>query len=426
MTSFKALILPADDPPSHAAVKRQLLFFDSVLLVDPQSDRAILNQGDLAPERGLRVTMPDGTTRVADFGYGEAGTYSQSPSYVEAHRVLFAQTSQLQSRGKIRILKALPRSVVDPRFNWLSSAQASQDVALVRSALPDYQAGTPAFYRRSGWYQPPPLMSQTGEEPKQHKWIHSANHYEDPDLDIEWNQVGWVRIGRLLKTLRRATHESAVPIALDPINRNICLELVPAASRAPAPDPYPRPTPNATDLAMQAIAMDVVDSFALDDALQDMAWDQVVHFRKEVLPHVSRLRQALIADVTDGRFSLRAGGNEYRQALSLRKDELRRQADVVREAWRKLGIKTAEVTAGVAASAVGGELAVGLHALPVEWVPALVAFAGAFLGKILPGSFENGSKAISTYRKMRASPLFFFDVLPMRARKSTTDEHRSA
>ncbi|MDP8998681.1 MAG: hypothetical protein M3O46_01060 [Myxococcota bacterium] len=49
MTSFKALILPADDPPLHAAVKRQLLFFDSVLLVDPQSDRAILNQGDLAP-----------------------------------------------------------------------------------------------------------------------------------------------------------------------------------------------------------------------------------------------------------------------------------------------------------------------------------------------------------------------------------------
>jgi hypothetical protein len=422
VTSFKALILPADDPPSHAAVKRQLLFFDSVLLVDPQSDRAILNQGDLAPERGLKVTMPDGVTRAADFGYGDAGTYPRSPSYVEAHRVLFAQTSQLQSKGKVRILKALPPSVVDPRFNWLSSVQASHDAALVRSALPDYRAGTPAFYRLvGGWYQAPPLLSQTGEEPKQHKWIHSANHYEDPDLDIEWNQVGWVRIGRLLKTLRRATHESAVPIAIDPINRNICLELVPAASRAPASDPYPRLTTGATDLAMQAIAMDLVDPFALDDALRDMAWDQVVRLRKEVLPHVSKLRQALLGDVASARLSLTAGVDEYRQALSVRKDEQRRQVDIVREAWRKLGFKTAEVTAGVAVGAVGRELAVGLHALPVAWVPALVAFAGAFLGKMLPGSFENASKAISAYRKMRASPLFFFDVLPGRARKSATD-----
>jgi hypothetical protein len=172
---------------------------------------------------------------------------------------------------------------------------------------------------------------------------------------------------------------------------------------------------------MQAIAMDLVDPFALDDALRDMAWDQVVRLRKEVLPHVSKLRQALLGDVASARLSLTAGVDEYRQALSVRKDEQRRQVDIVREAWRKLGFKTAEVTAGVAVGAVGRELAVGLHALPVAWVPALVAFAGAFLGKMLPGSFENASKAVSAYRKMRASPLFFFDVLPGKARKSATD-----
>jgi hypothetical protein len=168
VNSFKALVLPSDAPPPHIAVKRQLLFFDSVLLVDPQSDRAILNRGDLAPERGMKMTMEDGVTRLVDIGYGDAGTYSRSPSYVEAHRVLFAQTSRLQTQGKVRILKALPPNVADPRLNWVTSAQASHDRALVRAALPDYRAGTPAVSRQvGGWYQSPLLLSQTGEEPKQ-------------------------------------------------------------------------------------------------------------------------------------------------------------------------------------------------------------------------------------------------------------------
>lgn len=44
---MKALLLPGDEPPSETTLKRQLLFFADVLIVDP-CDRAILNKGEIS------------------------------------------------------------------------------------------------------------------------------------------------------------------------------------------------------------------------------------------------------------------------------------------------------------------------------------------------------------------------------------------
>jgi hypothetical protein len=227
-----------------------------------------------------------------------------------------------------------------------------------------------------------------------------------------------MRIGRALKSLRRSAFESAVPVALDIVNRNICLELGPAASRASS-NTYPYPSPSADELAMQAISMDVVDPFALDDALQELSWDGVIRLRKEVLPHVGRLRSALVGNVLKTRQSLTSGPTAYEQALKAMKDDHLRHVDDLRDAWRKLGFKTLEVAA---VAAIGGKAAAGLHAINVAWVPALVGLAGAFLGKMVQGSFENVSRAISANGKVKASPLLFVDVLLSRARKLANDE----
>jgi hypothetical protein len=394
VTSTKALILPGDVPPRRSSIKRQLLFFDAVLLIDPETDFAILNDGEITE------TFPNGRRMF----WGEYGSYSRSPDYVEAHRILFAETQKLQTQGKIRILKPAPPSAMDPKYNWITSVAASQDEALVRAALPDYQPGTHAYYRKyGGWYNAA-VPSDVNYE-SMHKWM--LGHFEMPDIDIEWNQVGWVRLGRTLKTLRRAAIESAIPLALDSVNQNICVAL---GSRA-----YKHP-PSASTLATQVIAMDAVDPLLLDDALEDMSWEEVVRLRKEVLPHVAKLRKLLNDSVIAARKPQNADLEVYSRALAELKEKHKKAANEVREAWHKLKFKTLD--AGV--PAVSGGLSTLV--LPGGWATVLLGLAGVFIAKMAQGTAADLHKVIVASKTERVSPLLFFDVLPKNAGKIAREE----
>jgi hypothetical protein len=387
VSSLKALVLPADTPPSHASIKRQLLFFDSVLIVDPQSDSAIVNAGE------IEETFPNGRY----IRWGEIGSYSRSPGYVEAHRVLFAETARLQSQGKIRILKAAPRAVMDPQAGWVTSAAASREPDLVRAALPDYEPGTHAYYRKHGGWYNPAVVSDENYVSK-HLWMRDTPHHEMPDIDIEWNQVGWVRIGRLLKSLRRADVESAVPLALDNVSQNIHLALGVRGSSRPL---------SAAALAEQAIALDAVEPAKLEDALIDMPWDEVGRLRKEILPHAAKLRQVLVSSVAAARQQQNGSLETYSKALAKVKEQHQRAVDDVRAAWQQLRFHTIE--AGVS-SAMGAGLST--LAPPGGWTTAILALAGLYASKAVPGSITNVHKALAASRSLKASPLFFFDRLP--------------
>jgi hypothetical protein len=399
MTTTKALILPADTPPRRTSIKRQLLFFDSLLLIDPVSDFAILNAGEISE------TFPDGR----GLQWGEYGSYSRSSDYVEAYRVLFAETSRLQNQGKIRILKAALPSVMDPKFNWIASVAASRDEALVRAALPDYRSGTEAYYRKyGGWYVAaiPTLANQESV----HTWMLGTNHYEMPNIDIEWNQVGWVRLGRALKSLRRAGVESAVPLALDSVNQNICVALGARAYRQ---------MPSVSDLAAQVIALDVVDPLRLDEALVDMTWDNVVRLRKEVLPHAAKLRKLLEDSVIAARKPQNADVEVYSRALAELKEKHKRATNELHDAWRKLGFNT--LNAGVAAASGGLSTLVP----PGGWAPVLLGIAGAFVASMAKGTAADLHKVIVASKARKVTPLLFFDVLPEKAEKIVREQAAS-
>lgn len=389
MTTTKALVLPADVPPRRTSIKRQLLFFDSVLLVDPEADFAILNKGEIVE------TFPNG--RI--MRWGEYGSYSRAPNYVEEYRVLFVETHKLQTQGKIRVLKPPPPAVMDPRFNWISSVAASQDEALVRAALPDYKPGSYAYYRKyGGWYLAAIPTDKNYESV--HQWM--VHHREIRGIDIEWNQVAWVRLGRALKSLRRAGIEGAVPLAIDGINQNICLAL---GSRA-----YDHP-PAASDLATQVIALDAVDPLRLDEALAEMTWNEVMRLRKEVLPHVAKLRQVLVDSVVAARKPQNADLEVYSRALAEIKEKHKKAAGEARDAWTKLGFKTLDAGA---AAAVGG---LSTIAPPGGWAQVLLGIAGAFIGKMAQGTTADLHKLLLASKARKMSPLFFFDILPEAAQK---------
>lgn len=389
MTTTKALVLPADVPPRRTSIKRQLLFFDSVLLVDPEADFAILNKGEIVEK------FPNG--RI--MRWGEYGSYSRAPNYVEEYRVLFAETHKLQTQGKIRVLRPPPPAVMDPRFNWISSVAASQDESLIRAALPDYKPGSHAYYRKHGGWYLAAIPTDVNYE-SIHKWM--VHHREIRSIDIEWNQVAWVRLGRALKSLRRAGIEGAVPLAIDDINQNICLAL---GSRA-----YHHP-PAVSDLATHVIALDAVDPLRLDEALIEMTWEEVMRLRKEVLPHVAKLRQVLVDSVIAARKSQNADLEAYSRALAEIKEKHKKAAGEARDAWTKLGFKTMD--AGTAA-VVGG---LSTIAPPGGWAHVLLGIAGAFIGKMAQGTAADLHKLVITSKAKKISPLFFFDVLPDNAHR---------
>ncbi|WP_437721828.1 hypothetical protein [Sorangium sp. So ce861] len=399
MASTKALILPADTPPRHTSIKRHLLFFDSLLIVDPETDLAILNKGDISE------TFPNGRT----ISWGEYGSYSRSPDYIEAHRALFVATHKLQSQGKIRILKPPPPAIMDPKFNWISSAAASREESLIRAALPDYRPGTDAYYyKHDGWYNS--VVPRDTNYESRYQWMLETQHHEMPGIDIEWNRVGWVRLGRTLKSLRRAGSEGAVPLALDSINQNICVTL---GSRA-----YHQP-PSASDLASQAIALDAVDPVSLDDALEDMTWDEVVRLRKEVLPYVAKLRKLLEDSVAAARRPQNADLEVYSRTLAEIREKHKKSVDEVRETWRRLKFKPLETTVAVAS---GGLTTL---ATPGGWAPIVVALTAGFIGKMAQGTAADLHKLVTASRAKKASPLFFFDVLPAEAQKIARKERPS-
>lgn len=395
MTSTKVLVLPADTPPRASSIKRQLLFFDSVLLIDPATDVAILNPGDITE------TFPNGR----QIRWGEYGSYSRSPEYIEAHRVLFAATYKLQTQGKIRILRAASAGVIDPKYDWLASVAASHDKSLVRAALPDYEPGTDAYYRKQGGWYNAMVPSDVNYESR-YKWMLDASHHEMPGVEIEWNQVGWVRLGRALKSLRRAGIESALPLALDAVNQNICLTLGARAYRQ---------VPSASDLATHAIAIDTVDPALLDDALADMSWDDVVRLRKEVLPEVGKLRRLLEDSVIAARKPQNADLDTYSRALADIKEKHKRAGDEVRATWNRLKFKT--VDAGVAAASGG----LSTLAPPGGWSALMLGIAGAFVAKMASGTAADVQAIMAAARAKRVSPLLFFDVLPEKAAKIARD-----
>ena len=387
-----ALVLPSDTPPRRSRIKRLLLFFDSVLLIDP-SDAAILNDGDLFE------VFPNGRT----IRPGPLGPFPVSPDYADSFRALSAETSKLQGRGLLRFLKPPPPSRADPRVNWIASVGASKDEALLRSALPDHRAGEEPVYLQRGGYVG--VVMSDEHYPSKNSWLLGEQHAPLPDVDLMLSRLAWTRMGRCLKAIRRAHLEGAVPVALDPVSTNMSVSL---GTRC-----YPSP-PSPGDLAHTAMALDAVDPRELDAALANLGWDEVARLRKEVLPHAARLRQVLVDHVRSTRSLQNAGLEPYAAALAGLRSKQQAAMEQYRDAWRKLGFTA--VGAGIS-----GLSAISLPSSLALVVVALAATVVAGSAKTAPADIH---RIVTARTKRRANPLFFFYGLPGRIEKSqerTTD-----
>ena len=276
MTSTKAILIPGDVPPAQSTIKRQLLFFDSLLVPAPD-DAALLNENEVAE------VFPDGYT----LHWGELGPYPRSVSYDDSYRLLRANAEFATRSGKLQFVRVGARSAKEATQNWMAAVAALKTESLVRAALLDHapDAVPPNMNSNAGYNMVVP--SRTGYESQYH-WLTQVDSQAAVPLDELWRRVAMGRLGRAMKIVRRAAAEGAIPLAADPTNRDICLAL---GAQAYGDLPTPQ------HLSSAALALDAVDPIALDAALDTMGWPEVLRIRKEVLPAVSKLRGLIVAAV---------------------------------------------------------------------------------------------------------------------------------
>lgn len=237
MSKLDVLMMPGEQPPRRSTIKRHLLFFDGIVLPDPD-DHALIHRGEVSEtfRNGMQI---DWFERVP---------FPRTPDYFESLTELRRETARLQQLRKLRFLtRDFDRAKLDAGPNWTAYSAAIADDSVVRSAVPDATALPPPFKLPSGVYSGA-SMAPTGERSRYH--VDVATPAEVSGAHDQWSAVAWARIGRVLKYTRRATIEGAFPMALDEPTGNILLTLGGRAFRDPV-------TP--TDVADLAIAADVVD-----------------------------------------------------------------------------------------------------------------------------------------------------------------------
>jgi hypothetical protein len=378
--TLTGFILPGEQPPRRSSIKRQLLFFDSVWIVDP-SDSSLLNMGDISQK------YPDGL----EIQWTNRVPFPRSDGYTESIAQIVDETKRFQGMGLIKIL--LPttcRKHVEPLSHWLVYQTSITDTNLVRAAVPDKSSGPPPVKMPSGVYAGGETY-RVGPNQLQVSTVDLRIPAKLQDAELDWTHLAWSRLGRTLKYTRIAQSLDACPIALDEANESLCLALGSGSSPT---------TPALAQLADFAIALDVVDAEALDNGLMNMTWDEVIQLRKSVRPHVQRLRNVLVKQVRRQAGSSGLDLAAFRKELTGIKDQFRKAQDDLSKAWQEAGI------------ALSGTLGGGLVAFPFTKMldqTIVGIMAAATLSATLVKELKT---VIPARQKVRKHPLFFFDRLP--------------
>lgn len=378
--SFNCLIIPADAPPRRSSLKRQLLFFDSVTLIHPD-DRALVNDFE------LRETYPNGT----EIQLSARAPFPRVEEYDDVMSDILAETRDLCSQGKIHVLsRTAALSRVDPGTHWSAYAGAITEPLLLRAAIPDYASGKPPLKLPNGIYSG---LGVTVPGYRSRYEVECAPPAKLTDVEDAWNGLAQIRLGRHLKYARLAAATGSVALSLDEPNRQLSLAL-----NQPGP-------PSTESLANYALARDVVDPIALDKALQSLSWKETLTLRRQILPHIAKLRAIILQEARVA--------NEFidpsllSKILKKLKDDHDKAKEEVDRRWKELGIATM-----LKGSAAVTATELGLCAIPAAPIADVVV-------KLLGGALAAGAalsselKALIPARaKVKANPLVFFDVLP--------------
>lgn len=380
--------MPGDAPPTVASLKRQLLFFDSIGIADPQ-DRALVNYGEISEQ------FPSMHITWADYA-----RYPVIDGYEEEYEYVLRDTKSLVNRGLLRILPPREKSVDDAGANFVLYNSAISVQGLVFEAIPDRSNDKPLVSIPNG------LISGGGISVSGHRSKYELtvnNPSKLSGISAEWETLAYLRLGRALKYMRRADASGYFPVATDLVSHRLCSAL---SSSSGYFDQVC--SANCRDLATYSISLDVVDVSELENALNDMSWADVLRVRREVLPKVAEFREYIF-----GNYNILSAHDltqsEVTKIVAKSRSEFERYQEELASAWEK--IRIASVLKG---EGITGSGSVGMSLVPSltgTWNEILVRVVGAGLAAAVAMTPEVQA-LIPAHRKLKNHPLFFSTMLP--------------
>jgi hypothetical protein len=309
--------MPADTVVSLGKIKKELLFFDQVLIPDP-SDRALVADSEISD------TYPGGMTIVQAF----RAPFTREDDYEAKFAELIAGTDQLQRRDILKVIQPNEWRSIDPWLRVHLYESAIADERLVKSAIPDMSENKQIKIPngvisgldivKSGW--------------KRIAQVRTDKPFKIQGIDDYWNTMAYLRVGRAVKYVRVSQIKNASPIAVDESSNDILLSLGQMAFQDLAqPD----------ILAGLAISMDVFDSQKLENDLHSLSWEEVIKIRREILPHIANYRSEIIKKAKRIYKSQVVSFSRYNEMVDADRTALNDAREKLRIAWQGLGIAIA-------------------------------------------------------------------------------------
>lgn len=320
--------MPGDTVIPAGKLKKQLLFFDEVVLPDP-------SDCSLVADREISDTYPDGM----EIWQSDRVPFTREEDYEAKFAELIIGTEQLQRRGMLTVLRQNDWRIIDPFLRIHLYEAAIADAHLVKSAIPDISANKrikipDGVYGRgdivkSGWKRIPQIRTDPP--------------YKIQGIDDYWNIMAYSRIGRAIKYIRVAQIQNATPAAFDDSTSDILLALGRLSfQELPQPD----------ILANLAISIDVIDSQELEKALEDLSWDNIIKIRHEILPAVANYRAEIIKKARRVRSAHVNDFTRYSEIVETDRSALDEAKEKLQIAWQ--GLKIVGSLKGLATSAGTG------------------------------------------------------------------------
>ncbi len=386
-----ALLLPADDAPVNAQLKKSVLFFDSVTLANV-ADAALVN------DRDVEEKFPGGAIMWA-----ERNAFPRNEGYVDSMQRIMSDTSSLRSRGILRLTPEKPLPTIDAGVNYSLWHSAIADATLVNAAAPDrHRAENPPhgfyFYMRG-------CVMTMNNHPSKYEIAETRPAFGFSDCSESWTMYAHLRLGRALKFLRISHALGLVPLAFDDPNQKILAATGEQNSLIEQRNPV-----NPPGFAPIQFDLEVFDSAELINALDAMSWQEVARLRKEILPGMNKLRTHM------RKVSILQNGDLSREENNKRLREMMRDftdaKESLSESWEKLRI--AAVLKSMRTLGATGAL---------EWAGLLGTITGQpwvdLLGKVFAAGLVSAGalhseiqSLIPARRKVTQHKLYFTDLLP--------------
>lgn len=390
-----ALIIPADNFANDAALKKMVLFFDSVTLVN-SSDSALVNEFEVREKfEGMEVA------------WSARNPFPRSESFSDEMQRLLSETLSFQSRRIIRLTPATPMSSLDAGMNYSLWHSAIANKDLVTAAAPDRFTNPKPTLGISGYMRGGTIS--VGNARSKYEITETKPSVVLENVDEDWTLYAHLRLGRALKFLRQSHALGLSPIALDLPNQQILKAssefdtlIVRNQSETPAV------------LHNQVnFDFDIFEPEEFNNHLNDMTWSDVQQLRRHVLPGMNGLRTYLRRSIRLKGLASTAGVEAYNKELVKLLSEYRVAKEKLTTDWEKLRVGTvtkigAGVGAGVGLGAVGASTGLIGTIVGAPWVDLLVTiFASGLIGAgHLTSELQN---LIPARRVVKQHPLYFTD-----------------